>query len=277
MYLSGETSVFGIIGNPVSHSFSPAMQTIAFQQCNYNAVYVPFLVTKENLSKVLTSLEILNVKGINVTAPYKRDIIPYLDEISEEAQILDTVNSIHFDNGVWKGYNTDGLGFIEGLKEINYDPKKITVQMIGAGGAAQAIIYSLAKSRVNTIYIENRTYAKVHYTIKKYTKLFPDVKFIGGNCPKKFHLLVNTTPVGKDAFSLSVPLEIINNSEIVVDIIYHAETALIKKAQELHKIVLDGIPMLLHQGALAFEIWTKQTAPIAIMKKCLEQLLGRKN
>ena len=103
MYLSGETSIFGIIGEPIQHSFSPAMQTVAFQKCNYNAVYLPFAVKKENLSQVIPALETLNVSGINVTAPYKTEIIPYLTEISEEAKILESVNTIYRKNGAWVG------------------------------------------------------------------------------------------------------------------------------------------------------------------------------
>ena len=213
MYLSGETSIFGIIGEPIQHSFSPAMQTVAFQKCNYNAVYLPFAVKKENLSQVIPALETLNVSGINVTAPYKTAIIPYLTEISEEAKILESVNTIYRKNEAWVGCSTDGAGFIKGLTEIDFLPAGKSIQIIGAGGAAQSIIYNLAKSNAKKIYISNRTHSKVLKTIQKYCTLFPNVEFIGGNCEQNIDLLVNTTSVGSDGSSISAPLESIQKAK----------------------------------------------------------------
>ena len=150
MYLSGETSIFGIIGEPIQHSFSPAMQTVAFQKCNYNAVYLPFAVKKENLSQVIPALETLNVSGINVTAPYKTEIIPYLTEISKnrKQKYYESVNTIFYlqvnlfkyrKNGAWVGCSTDGAGFIKGLTEIDFLPAGKSIQIIGAGGAAPSV------------------------------------------------------------------------------------------------------------------------------------------
>jgi shikimate dehydrogenase len=272
MYLSGDTSIFGVVGNPVSHSFSPAMQTIAFQHCKYNAVYVPFLISQENIPAVINAMKVLNVKGFNVTAPYKNAIIEQLDEVSEEAKVLGSVNVVHCAGGTWKGYNTDGEGFVEGLKEIHFQPAKTTVQIMGAGGAAQSVIYNLAKAKAGKIYIENRTFSKVHSIIKKYAPLFPEVKFIGGICEQSFDLLVNTTSVGWDITSLSAPVELIERASVVSDVIYAKKTALLQKAKELGKTVQNGLPMLLYQGALTFEIWTSQTAPLEVMKNCLHQI-----
>ena len=274
MYLSGETSIFGIIGEPIQHSFSPAMQTVAFQKCNYNAVYLPFAVKKEKLFQVIPALETLNVSGINVTAPYKTEIIPYLTEISEEAKILQSVNTIYRKNEAWVGCSTDGAGFIKGLTEIDISPTGKSIQIIGAGGASQSIIYNLAKQGAQKIYISNRTYSKVLQTIQNYSRLFPNVEFVGGNCEQNIDLLVNTTSIGTDGSSMSVPLELIQKSKVVVDIIYHLETPLLKKAKQLEKITLGGLPMLLYQGALSFEIWTKQEAPIEVMRQCLQELIA---
>lgn len=275
MYLSGETSIFGIIGDPVTHSFSPAMQTIAFQHYNYNAVYIPLAIKKENLHQVIKGLEIFNISGINVTAPFKKDIIPYLDEISEEARNLQSVNTIYRSQDKWIGCSTDGDGFVKSLTEKDYLLECKTVQIVGCGGAARAIIYALAKSKVAKIYISNRTYSKVLSLINDYSKLFPKTEFIVGSCEFKIDILVNTTSIGSDFTSMSVQVETIERSKIVVDIIYHTETPLIKKAEQLGKIVLGGMPMLLYQGALSFEIWTKQQAPIKVMRDCLLKLLEK--
>ena len=274
MYLSGDTSIFGIIGNPVSYSFSPAMQTIAFQHCKYNAVYIPLLVEPKELPLILQSMKTLNIKGANITAPYKKDIIPYLTQTSKKVKVLEAVNLISFSKGIWRGNNTDGDGFLKGLAEINYNPSKTSVQVIGAGGAAESIIYSLAEAEVGKIHIENRTFSKVHNIIQKYERIFPNVQFFAGICKEKFDLLVNTTSIGLETTSLSAPLELIENATVVVDIIYAKTTALIQKAKELGKIVQDGIPMLLYQGALSFEIWLEQEAPIEVMRNCLQQIVS---
>lgn len=276
MYLSGDTSVFGLIGNPISHSFSPAMQTIAFQHCKYNAVYIPFLVQAAELSQAIQSMKVLNIKGANVTAPYKKDIIPYLQEVSQEAKLLEAVNVLHFSQNIWKGDNTDGAGFIKGLQEINYYPAATSVQIIGAGGAAQSIIYSLAKLGASRIYIENRTFSKVHHIIQKYEQFFPNVKFFGGICEDKFDLLVNTTSIGLKDTNLSAPLEVIERASAVVDVIYFVQTTLLQRAKEMGKIIQNGLPMLLYQGTLSFEIWTKQDAPVEVMRNCLQKIFGEK-
>ncbi len=274
MYLSGETSLFGIIGEPIQHSFSPAMQTVAFQKCNCNAVYLPFAVKKEKLAQVIPALETLNVSGINVTAPYKNAIIPYLTEISEEAKILQSVNTVYREKEKWIGCNTDGVGFIKGLTEIDFSPIGKSIQVIGAGGSAQSIIYNLAKNKAKKIYIYNRTYNKVLQIIQNYSGLFPNVEFVGENCNQNVDLLVNTTSIGADGSSMSVPLELIQKAKVVVDIIYHLETPLLKKAKQLEKITLGGLPMLLYQGALSFTIWTKHEAPLEVMRNCLQQLIA---
>ena len=271
MYLSGETNIFGIIGNPISHSLSPAMQTVAFLKCKYNAVYIPLLVEKQNIRSALKAMEVLHIKGANITAPYKQDIMTGLNELSDEAKFSESVNVIFFKKGTWKGYNTDGAGFLAGLEQINYQKKGSRIQVIGAGGAARAIIYSLAKAGASEIYTENRTFTKVHHIIQKYSKLFPKTKFLGGLCKENFDLLVNTSSVGADNITLSTPLETIEKAQMVVDIIYKKQTPLLKKAEELGKKSQNGLPMLLHQGALSFEIWTKQKAPLDVMQSCLEQ------
>ena len=272
MYLSGETAIFGIIGDPITHSFSPAMQTIAFQHCNYNAVYVPFEIQSDDLQKVIESLEILNISGINVTAPYKKAIIHYLDVVSPEAQILQSVNTIYKENDKWHGCSTDGQGFVQSLDSIKCEIQNKNIQVIGSGGAAQAIIYALAQQKPAKIWITNRTVSKSLDLIEKYQPLFPEVEFINGICEDEINILINTTSIGTDNRSISAPLDLIERSQAIVDIIYHIETPLIKKAKQLNKIALDGLSMLLYQGALSFELWTKQQAPINIMQDCLLQL-----
>ena len=235
---------------------------------------LPFAVKKENLGQVISALETLKISGINVTffSPYKNAIIPYLAEISEEAKILNSVNTVYRKNEAWVGCSTDGAGFVKGLTEIDILPTGRIIQIIGAGGSAQSIIYNLAQKNAKKIYISNRTYNKVLQTIQKYSELFPDVEFIEGSCEQDIDLLINTTSVGSDGSSMSVPLELIQKTKVVVDIIYHLETPLLKKAKQLGKIILGGLPMLLYQGALSFEIWTEQEAPIEVMRQCLQEL-----
>ena len=149
---NGETSIYGIIGYPVRHSASPYMQTKAFLELNINAVYVPFEVQKEDLPQVIKSLKALNIKGINVTVPYKEVIVPYLDEIDKDALNIGSVNTIKIENKIAKGFNTDAPGFILALKEKNISVKDKNIIILGAGGTAKALGYILLKEEANNIF-----------------------------------------------------------------------------------------------------------------------------
>jgi shikimate dehydrogenase len=276
--LSGKTQVYGIFGYPVKHSKSPQFQTLAFSFYDIPAVYVPFEVKPENLKTAVDAIKALNIKGVNITVPHKENIIKYLDEISKEVSYIGACNTVKNIDGYLIGYNTDAYGFIRGLKELepNLEGKKILV--LGAGGASRAVIYGLLKEKVGKIYQANRTIEKVFNIIEHFSKLSNSVEetIIPISYEKieccvldKVDIIVNTTSVGlKEDDKPLFNYDAIKSHQIVVDIIYK-KTPLLKTAEKKGCKWQDGLPMLLYQGAKAFEIWTGKDAPIEVMKKGL--------
>jgi shikimate dehydrogenase len=278
--ITGKTAVYGIIGYPVKHSLSPIMQTAAFEELGIDAVYVPFEVKPENLKSAVEGLKALNVKGFNVTVPHKEKIIENLDFLSDEAEVIGAVNTVKNEKGKLTGYNTDAEGFIRSLKEEGVDVKGKRVLMFGAGGAAKAVGYSLLRERVKFLNVVNRNFSR--------TKQLGDLLGKFGNVLiyplkegtveillKDVDLIVNTTSVGlKDTDPHLFDYSKIPEGVVVVDIIYNPpETPLLKAAKEKKCKVINGLGMLVHQGAVAFEIWTGEKAPVEKMRKVLEEEL----
>ncbi|HOK57274.1 MAG TPA: shikimate dehydrogenase, partial [bacterium] len=203
----------------------------------------------------------------------------YIDKLDESAEILGVVNTIHNINGKLKGYTTDGDGFIRSLKEDGkFNPECKTVLIIGAGGSSYAISGALIKEKVNFIYITNRTYEnakklKEHIVQKLNFKNIEIIDFEKRNEYKIWNnvdLLVNTTSVGmKENDPLLIKKENIEKVKFVYDIVYNRKTELLKEAEKLKIPYLDGLSMLVYQGAISFEIWTGKKAPTEIMKKSL--------
>jgi shikimate dehydrogenase len=269
--INGLTRKFGIIGSPVKHSFSPAMHTNALQSIGLNAVYLPFSIQKEKLPDLLPSFELLGIEGFNITVPHKENIIPYLDQLSPAAQILGSVNTvIHTSNG-WMGYSTDGNGFLRSLKHEDIPYQQKTILMIGAGGAAKAIAVALAQVGVKELIIVNRTQEKADSLATILKKAFPDLAIRTSLVDTdSFDLLINTTSVGMEDDRSPIEDYWIQKSDYITDIIYNPpKTTLLKKAEQFGKKTLNGLGMLLYQGVEAFEIWTGQPAPEALMRKTL--------
>lgn len=277
--VNGETEVYGIIGYPVKHSKSPQFQTAAFQALGINAVYLPFQVRPEDLLKAIDGIKALSIKGINVTVPHKEEVIKYLDEISEEVEYIGACNTIKNIDGYLQGFNTDAYGFIEGLKELTPDFADKRFLVIGAGGASRAVVYGLIKSGVQKIILSNRTVKKAEEIVSDFKKLNRFIEEIIEVIPlnqienylKEVDVIVNTTSIGlKDEDPPLFDYSKIEKRHIVVDIIYK-KTKLLQAAEERGCLYQDGLPMLLYQGARAFEIWTEQKAPIEVMKEILSK------
>ncbi len=269
--IDGKTKLYGIIGYPVSHSFSPRMHTTAFCEINYNAVYLPFPIKESKLGQLLDAFEMTGVLGFNVTVPYKEKIIPFLDELSPAARVLQTVNTVKFEDHKWKGFTTDGAGFTRSLKEARISLRGKTVLMVGAGGAAKAIAYALANKNVELLHILNRTEEKSNIIKNMLQKTFPSVEISISSEPRySFDILINCTSVGMSSEECPVADKIIRNSRYIADIIYSPlQTTLLKKAKHFNIPCQNGLGMLLHQGAKAFEIWTQHPAPLEKMKETL--------
>ncbi len=277
--VNGETEVYGIIGYPVKHSKSPQFQTAAFLSLKINAIYLPFEVKPENLETAVNGIKALSIKGTNITVPHKEEVVKYLDEISEEVRYIGACNTIKNIDGYLKGYNTDAYGFIEGLKEILSEPYSKRFLIIGAGGASRAVLYGLIREGVQKIIVANRTVERIHEIIKDFKTLnrFVDQIIQPVSLDQieeklgEVDVIVNTTSVGlKDEDPPLFNYSKIKKDHIVIDIIYK-KTKLLQKAEEKGCVYQDGLPMLLYQGARAFEIWTGQKAPVEVMRKILEE------
>ncbi|SNR80261.1 shikimate dehydrogenase [Desulfurobacterium atlanticum] len=274
MRITGKTEVYGIFGFPVKHSLSPLMQTAAFRALGIDAVYVPFEVSPENLDKAVEGLKAMNIKGVNVTVPLKERIIPYLDSIDKTAEFMGAANTVKNIDGKLYGYNTDGDGFVDSLIEEGIEVRDRKVLIIGAGGSAKAIAYALLKSGVNRIVIANRTIEKAESLADK-LKGIGDVNTVSllniNSVIDKFDILINTTSVGMeedDPFLFDY--NHIKSYMVVVDIIYKPfETKLLKVAKSKGAKTINGLGMLIHQGARAFKIWTGKEAPVEVMRKVL--------
>ncbi len=280
--LNSQTEIYGVLGYPVKHSLSPSFHNSALRHLGINAVYLAFEVAPSNLSDAINGIQSLGIQGCNLTVPHKTKVIPLLDQISPEAQIIGAVNTVSLDkNRHLTGYNTDGIGFLRSLNALNCKVLKQKVLILGAGGSTRAIAYTLAKSMVSQITIVNRTVQKAENLAEEFAPLFPEVFFEGKKIEdlqgQSFDLVVNTTTVGMDGQSSILDLKQLSQVGSVVDIIYTpAKTPLMKQAERLKIPTINGIGMLLHQGAKSFEIWTKQSAPIDIMQNALLQQLSQR-
>lgn len=268
-----------IIGDPVAHSLSPGMQNAAFAALGLNATYIAFRVPISELKESMDSLRAIKVSGFNVTIPHKVSIIKYLDELDSTAKKAGAVNTVKNIEGVLKGYNTDIAGFIEPLRKRKIDFNGMTVLLLGAGGAARAIVAALSEEKISKIIIANRDLAKASDLAKIGDSLglksevipFDDVQ----NHSLSADLIVNSTSIGLANETSPIDYEHIKKGSIVYDIVYRpVVTDLIENAKFAEAYVVYGYEMLLEQGAKAFEIWTGLVAPREAMKKNLLGIFG---
>lgn len=278
--LDENTEIYGVVGNPVSHSASPEMHNAAFKFHNLNAVYIPFEVknlgefVKKFIRKETREVE-LNFRGFSVTIPHKRAIIEYLDELDEAAEKIGAVNTVKVADGKLFGYNTDAQGFIEPLKIACGNLSKAKVAILGAGGAARACVYALKKESAD-VAVFARDVKKAKALAEEFDASFADLKFQISSF-KNFDVLVNATPLGakgKLENELPVSAKQIEPVKLVYDLIYNpSETRLIKEAKKANVPSVCGLAMLVEQGAKQFEIWTKKAAPMKRMRLAASEKL----
>lgn len=273
--INGATRLYGILGHPVAGSLSPAMHNAAFQALGINAAYVPFPVPPERLAEAVAGLSAAGVGGFNLTVPHKLAILPLLDEITPTAQAIGAVNTVRCEAGRLSGTNTDGAGLLASLaEELDWQPGGKTVLLLGAGGAARGIAFALLAAGAATLLIANRTPARAGELAAHCKAAFPKANLdtpawteLAGLGP---HLLINATTVGMGDGASPADLEPLGVSEGVVDIVYSPlETPLLRNAAQRGLPTLNGLGMLLHQGALAFGFWTGQEAPLDVMREAL--------
>jgi len=282
-------SVVGIIGWPVSHSLSPIMHTRAFLETGLsNWVYVPMPVKQDpgdRLKEAVLGLRALGFKGANVTVPYKEAVIPFLDGLSDTAKAIGAVNTIAVEaDGRLIGHNTDGLGFVRDLKDHGINSQACRAMVLGAGGSARAIVYALLSHGCKHIVILNRTKIKALKLASSFQSSFPGAIIEADDLTRDAimramprDLIINATSLGLKESEAEMPWFdniAFRPDQVAYDIIYNPKiTAFLRFAAAGKAKIINGLGMLVHQGALSFTIWTGQTPPIAAMKEAASSAL----
>ena len=278
--LTGHTRVVGVIGDPVQHSRSPQMHNAAFAKAGLDYVYVPFHVRPDDLAQAIAGFKAINVVGINITLPHKQAVIPYLTSTSREAELIGAVNTLTFTDEGIHGDNTDAPGVLKALEESGdmSVPVGEHVVVLGAGGAARAVVVALALAGVASITIANRTVKKaVSLAEEMGQKTGVSMQGMGladAQLPvaiRQSMLLINTATASMDTRApLLISVDWLQPNIIVYDIVYTPPvTPLMQAAAERGCQTLGGIGMLVHQGAIAFEKWTGVVPCTETMRQAL--------
>ena len=282
MKIDGHTRLAAVVAKPIKHSISPFIHNTAFEKTAVNGVYLAWEIEAEDLEATVANIRRYNMFGINLSMPYKQEVIQYLDELASSARLIGAVNTVVNKNGTLIGYNTDGKGFFKSLPSFVIQGKKMTI--LGAGGAATAIIAQAALDQAEEIFVFTRQ--------SSYDKTVSKMAVISRQTKSRIHvlnledlatlqdkinqsdLLVNGTSVGMDGETL--PLAEGNQlpSQILVaDVIYKPfETPFLKWARSQKVVAVNGLGMLLYQAAEAFELWTGQPMPCQEIWQQLEAL-----
>lgn len=273
--------VLGIIGHPVAHSKSPAMHSAAAKALDIEAVYLRFDVAPELVGDAVRGIRALSIDGVNVTVPHKQAVMPFLDEISPYAAMIGAVNTIVRNGDRLVGHNTDGPGLFQSLVEAEVSPVGAHVTVLGAGGAARAAVVGLA-SGAKAVSVVARRPEQARALVDDLARHFPAVP-ITAHAETELETLFRSTTLlvqstsatlegspTAESFAERLPLHALPASAAVVDLVYKPlETSVLRRARERGLRTVDGLGMLLHQGAIAFELWTHQAPPIDVMRAAL--------
>ncbi len=266
------TKIAGIIGHPVAHSLSPVFQGAAFRHCGLDVRYEAWDTASAALAGRLVSLRDPKYLGANVTIPHKQAVIPLLDELGGQSARVGAVNTIVNRNGRLFGFNTDGPGFVASLRrEAHFDPSGTAVLLLGAGGAARGIAFALVEANVRSLAIANRTPERARALAVDVASNGASVRAVAmSSALDGYDLIVNCTSAGMhgggDESGAPCDLSSARPGALVADIVYTPEeTPFLREARVLGLRTLPGLPMLIYQGALAFELWTGVSAPVEVM------------
>ncbi len=299
--VDGKTKILGVIGDPIEHTFSPAMHNAGLDALNLNYIYLPFHVKPDRLKDCIEGAMAMGIQGLNVTLPHKTNVMKHLDEIDQEATMIGAVNTIqlNFDENnessnqnnetsvTTKGFNTDGYGCVRAIEEkTSINNKKVTIT--GAGGAARAVAFQIANSGIDELSILNRNASKAESLANdlesNLSKAGIDITINSceiENLKRELDssdIFIDTTPIGMypnvDDKAIA-SADMLHEELVVNDIVYTPmETSLIKEALKANAEVVYGYKMLLYQGIRSFEIWLGRDAPVDVMEKALLDVLG---
>jgi shikimate dehydrogenase len=266
--VNGQTEITGIFGHPVKHSLSPRMHNAAFRKLGLNMIYLPFDVRSESLREAMETIRMLNFVGVNLTHPHKIAALEHLDVLGDEAERIGAVNTVVNRDGALIGHNTDGGGFIQSLKlDYSFDPAAKHIVVFGAGGAGRAICTVLSRSKPKRLVIVERIFelAETVAAAVDGAALRSDDGPLATEISQA-DLVINATPG-----DLDLDPGWIREGSFLYDIRYgREEVTLIREFERRGGKIGDGRSMLLHQGALSFELWTGQKAPLETMRRALQ-------
>ncbi len=281
MKIDGYTRLAAVVANPIKHSISPFIHNTAFEATSTNGVYLAWEVKGTDLAETVANIRRYQMFGINLSMPYKEQVIPYLDQLSEEACLIGAVNTVVNREGTLIGYNTDGKGFFKSLPSFKISGKRMV--LLGAGGAAKAILAQAILDGVSqvSVFVRSASMGKTKPYLEKLqhetgfrVDLFAleDAQELQENI-RKADLLVNATSVGMDEVSLPIPTSIVLPEKLLVaDVIYQPfETPFLKWARSQGNHAVNGLGMLLYQAAEAFQLWTGKEMPTDQIWELLKQ------
>jgi shikimate dehydrogenase len=284
--ITGKTQLLGVIGHPVEHSLSPAMHNAAIAHLGLDYVYLPFAIAPDNLKTALDGFAAIGVVGFSITIPHKQAILPLLSEISPIAQAVGAVNTVVRKDNQWLGTNTDVEGFISPLRNHHQNWSQQIAVVLGNGGAARAVVAGLTQLGISQIHVLGRNLEKLQSFQQSWQNSPLEVNLQvheWKSLPQlisQANLLVNTTPVGMYPRVGDSPLSIeemgnLQPGAIAYDLIYTPNpTQFLSQAQQLGAIPIDGLEMLVQQGAIALKIWLQRdTVPVDVMRQALRERL----
>lgn len=268
---------YAVIGDPIDHSLSPAIHNAAFLFLKLDCTYIAYRITKGELEQGIESLKKVGIAGFNVTIPHKVDMMRLLNEADKECQLVGATNTVVNDNGHLKGFNTDVEGFLDPIRKRKIDCKNADVLLIGAGGAARAIVGAFAKEKARKITVANRTKERADSVVRFATQLGLQSDYSdlvqAAEIAGDYKFIVNATSVGLKGTDGPISTKKINKNSIVYDIVYMpVETPFIQQSKNRGATIIYGWEMLLAQAMRSFEIWIGKPAPYEAMKLTL---LGR--
>ncbi|NJL22257.1 MAG: shikimate dehydrogenase [Leptolyngbyaceae cyanobacterium SM1_3_5] len=278
--ITGTTKLLGVIGHPIAHSLSPVLHNAAIAHLGLDYVYLPLPVSPDQLQQAIAGFEAIDLQGFSVTIPHKQAIVPLLQEISPAAKAIGAVNTVARTDSGWFGTNTDAIGFLAPLREL--DRSKQRAVILGNGGAARAVVAGCQELGCTEIQVVGRDRAKLEAFRTSWPNDLPLTVHTWSDLPTLLpsaDLLVNTTPIGMHPDIDRSPLEALDRlsaTAIVYDLIYTPRpTKLLQQAQARGLEAIDGLEMLVQQGAAALELWLKQPVPVAVMRQALEAALAK--
>jgi len=264
--VAGSTRVAAVIGHPIRHSISPVIHNAAFRALDLDWVFTAFEVAPGRAAAAAEGARDLGVAGLSVTMPHKADVVRALDELTPTAETLGAVNTVlRRGSGQLIGDNTDGAGFLDALRtDEGFDPAGSRCLVVGAGGAARAVVLALAGAGAREVIVANRTVSRAEEAVA----LAPGVARLGTTDEAgDVELIVNATPQGMGGdLTLPVQAAALGPGQLVVDLVYHpAHTPLVEVARERGAAATNGLGMLIHQAAHAFRLWTGEDPPLEVM------------